>query len=592
MDYYGSMEHIHRFRMIPVAAALSFATAFGGAQANPPASPTSNGSNPPPPNAKLDGNLFYEILLGEVTTRTGDPGAGYALILDAARRSRSEQLYQRAADIALQSRSGEYALAAAKAWQEDHPQSREANRYVLQILIALNKVGETAGPLRQFIEQAPLPNRVGILSAVPQMYGRIADKAAAVSAVKEAFKGELENRSTGAAAWISLGRLQLAADDKAASLQSLAKAKAMDPAYEGQARLALELMDEGISAAEPFVQEYLEKHSNTEVRMLYARVLLSRSNFSAASDQLTRVTQEKPDMPEAWLLLASLQTQNQEMQRAQGSLRQFFELTDTAGEAQLNQRLMTQAYVLAAQISEKQGDLEAARSWLDRIENAGEIFSVQRQRASLLAKQGQISEARTLLRNLPGSTADERRLKLLAEVQLLKDSGENEQAYRLQSEAIALTPEDNDLVYDQAMLAEKTGRLDEMETLLRQVIARQPDYHHAYNALGYSFADRGVRLEEAKRLIQKALEFAPEDPFITDSLAWVEFRLGNKAEAVRLLRFAFAKKPDSEIAAHLGEVLWSQGNTSEAKAIWQEGLRLNPNNSTLKDTLKRLGVSL
>ena len=586
------MEHIHRLRMIPVVVALSFATAFGGAQANPPASPTSNTPSPPPSNAKLDGNLFYEILLGEVTTRTGDPGAGYALILDAARRSRSEQLYQRAADIALQSRSGEYALAAAKAWQEDHPQSREANRYVLQILIALNKVGETAGPLRQFIEQAPLPNRVGILSSVPQMYGRIADKAAAVSAVKEAFKGELENRSTGAAAWISLGRLQLAADDKAASLQSLAKAKAMDPAYEGQAKLALELMDEGISASEPFVQDYLEKHSNTEVRMLYARVLLSRSNFSAASDQLTRVTQEKPDMPEAWLLLASLQTQNQEMQRAQGSLRHFFELTDTAGEAQLNQRLMTQAYVLAAQISEKQGDLEAARSWLDRIENAGEIFSVQRQRASLLAKQGQLAEARTLLRNLPGSTADERRLKLLAEVQLLKDSGENEQAYRLQSEAIALTPEDNDLVYDQAMLAEKTGRLDEMETLLRQVIARQPDYHHAYNALGYSFADRGVRLEEAKRLIQKALEFAPEDPFITDSLAWVEFRLGNKAEAVRLLRFAFAKKPDSEIAAHLGEVLWSQGNTSEAKAIWQEGLRLNPNNSTLKDTLKRLGVSL
>ncbi len=578
--------------MIPVVVALSFATAFGGAQANPPASPTSNTPSPPPSNAKLDGNLFYEILLGEVTTRTGDPGAGYALILDAARRSRSEQLYQRAADIALQSRSGEYALAAAKAWQEDHPQSREANRYVLQILIALNKVGETAGPLRQFIEQAPLPNRVGILSAVPQMYGRIADKAAAVSAVKEAFKGELENRSTGAAAWISLGRLQLAADDKAASLQSLAEAKAMDPAYEGQARLALELMDEGISASEPFVQQYLEKHSNTEIRMLYARVLLSRSNFSAASDQLTKVTQEKPDMPEAWLLLASLQTQNQEMQRAQGSLRKFFELTDAAGEAQRNQRLMTQAYALAAQISEKQGDLEAARSWLDRIENAGEIFSVQRQRASLLAKQGQISEARTLLRNLPGSTADERRLKLLAEVQLLKDSGENEQAYRLQSEAIALTPEDNDLVYDQAMLAEKTGRLDEMETLLRQVIARQPDYHHAYNALGYSFADRGVRLEEAKRLIQKALEFAPEDPFITDSLAWVEFRLGNKAEAARLLRFAFAKKPDSEIAAHLGEVLWSQGNTSEAKAIWQEGLRLNPNNSTLKGTLKRLGVSL
>ena len=201
-------------------------------------------------------------------------------------------------------------------------------------------------------------------------------------------------------------------------------------------------------------------------------------------------------------------------------------------------------------------------------------------------------EARALLRELPGNNADEQRMKLLAEVQLLKDNNQNEEAYQLQAKALPQSPEDNDLAYDQAMLAEKTGRLDVMEKLLRQVIARQPDYHHAYNALGYSLADRGVRLSEAKQLIQKALDLAPGDPFITDSLAWAEFRLGNKARAQQLLQSAFAKKPDPEIAAHLGEVLWSQGNTEEAKAIWKEGLRLNLDNQTLKDTLKRLGVSL
>lgn len=591
VDYYGSMEHLHRFRLIPLTAALCFAMAYGWAQTSAPVTPPAPQPKPPNFETELDGQLFYELLLGEVTTKTGDPGAGYALILDAARRTKNEQLYQRAADIALQSRSGEYALAAAKAWSEDHPQSREANRYVLQILIALNKVGESSTPLRQFIEQAPVPNKASILSAVSQMYGRVADKAAAVQAVNEALKNELSSPATGAAAWIALGRLKLAAEDRNGALQSLTKAQNLDPAYEGHARLALELLDEGASAAEPFITRYLEGHPNAEIRMLYARVLLGRSKFAQASDQLTKVTREKPDMAEAWLVLASLQAQSQQTELSGESLRRFMHLAKASGEEQSNPRLMGQAYLLASQIAEKQGDFEAARGWLDRIENASETFSVQRQRASLLAKQGRLSEARALLHRLPGTSTDERRMKLLAEVQLLKENGENQEAFRVQESAITLAPEDNDLVYDQAMLAEKIGRLDVMEKLLRQVIARQPDYHHAYNALGYSLADRGLRLEEAKRLIQKALEFAPDDPFITDSLAWAEFRLGNKSEALRLLRTAFATKPDSEIAAHLGEVLWSQGDTSEAKTVWQEGLRLNPDNQTLKETLKRLGVS-
>lgn len=586
------MEHIHRFRLIPLATALALATTCSWAQTAPTGKHKTAATEATEEDTSADGNLFYEVFLGEVTTRTGDPGAGYALMLDAARRSHSSQLYQRAADIALQSRSGDYALAAAKAWQEDHPQSRDANRYVLQILVALNRVSETTAPLQQFIQQAPAPSKVGILNAIPQMFGRVSDKAAAAKAVQEALRTEMSNPSTGAAAWIALGRMRLAANDRTGSLESLAKAQAIDPNYEGLARLALELLDEGSNDAKLFVTNFLQQQPAPEIRMLYARVLLAQSQFAEASDQLKRITQDKPDMAEAWLVLASLQLQDQKPALAAASLRKFMDVAQAAGDSEISQRIMTQAYVLAAQIAEKQGDLKAAQGWLDRIESPNDSFSVQRQRASILAKQGRMPEARALLRELPGNNADEQRMKLLAEVQLLKDNNQNEEAYQLQAKALPQSPEDNDLAYDQAMLAEKTGRLDVMEKLLRQVIARQPDYHHAYNALGYSLADRGVRLSEAKQLIQKALDLAPGDPFITDSLAWAEFRLGNKARAQQLLQSAFAKKPDPEIAAHLGEVLWSQGNTEEAKAIWKEGLRLNPDNQTLKDTLKRLGVSL
>jgi predicted Zn-dependent protease len=129
-----------------------------------------------------------------------------------------------------------------------------------------------------------------------------------------------------------------------------------------------------------------------------------------------------------------------------------------------------------------------------------------------------------------------------------------------------------------------------MEKLLRQLIAKKPDYHHAYNALGFSLAERNVRLPEARQLIQKALEFAPGDPFISDSLAWVEFRMGNNAEALRILQAAYKDRPDPEIAAHLGEVLWTLGQREKAQAIWREGMMLNAENETLLETLKRLKV--
>ena len=118
----------------------------------------------------------------------------------------------------------------------------------------------------------------------------------------------------------------------------------------------------------------------------------------------------------------------------------------------------------------------------------------------------------------------------------------------------------------------------------------RPDYHHAYNALGYSLADRNIRLPEARELIQKALEYAPGDPFISDSLGWVEFRLGNRSEALRILDSAYKTKPDPEIAAHLGEVLWTIGQRDRALTIWKEGLLLSSDNEVLQDTLRRLRV--
>jgi tetratricopeptide (TPR) repeat protein len=195
-----------------------------------------------------------------------------------------------------------------------------------------------------------------------------------------------------------------------------------------------------------------------------------------------------------------------------------------------------------------------------------------------------------LIRALPEPNPADARLKISAEVQLLRDNKQFRAAYELLKDAMARYPQDTDLIYDQAMVAEKLGDLNEMEHLLRLAIAIKPDYQHAYNALGYSLADRNVRLPEARELVRKALEYAPGDPFISDSLAWVEFRSGNLPEALRILQKAFKDKPDAEIAAHLGEVLWTMGDHPQAVVVWKEGMQLNAENETLQETVKRLQV--
>lgn len=592
MDYYDPMVLFHSFRTAALATVVAVTAQSAWAQQVGNDSRAAASRPPATANPALDAELFYEIFLGEISARTGDPGAGYAFMLEAARRSADGQLYQRAADIALQARSGEYALAAAKAWKEALPQSREANRYVLQILVALNRVGETPDLLRQELAQSPPRAKAATLSALPQMYGRASDKALAAKVVEQALVDELANPATGPAAWVALGRLRLAAGDKGGALNAARKAQELDNASEDAARLALELLDENIPEAEAIVIQALAKQPIPELRMAYARVLLGLQRYPDASRQLEAVTKEKPDLAEAWLVVATLQLQDNRLPAAEASLQRFLDLASASTDAEVRQKSLTQAYLLYAQIAEKKKDFAAAEAWLGRIDNAEEVFGAQIRRASLLARQGKLAQARALLRSLPGTSAESLRMKLSAEVQLLREQRLFKEAYQVQVEMVALAPDDAELVYDQAMLAEKMGSPDTMEQLLRQVIARQPQYHHAYNALGYSLADRGLRLAEAKQLIMKALEFAPNDPFIMDSLGWVEFRLGNKADAKRLLETAFKARPDVEIAAHLGEVLWSLGDKEGASRVWKEGQRISPDNDILKETLKRLGAGL
>ncbi|HYD77262.1 MAG TPA: tetratricopeptide repeat protein [Ramlibacter sp.] len=543
-----------------------------------------------PVTSALDADLFYQLLLSELNARGDESAAAFSLMLDAARKTDDPELYQRAVEIAFQSRAGDAALQAARAWKQAHPTSRDANRYVLQILLALNRVPEAMEPLRTELALADARDRVAVLSAIPRLFARVSDKQQAATLVEQALQEQLADPATAAAAWTTVGRLRLAASDTQGALAAAGRGQAADPQSESPVLLALELMDPGMPQAEAIVRRYLEGRALPELRMGYARALIEAQRYTEAAQQVQAVTREKPELAQGWLALGTLQVQEKHHEEAQASLTRYLELAKSQPAGAERSRGMAQAYLLLAQVAEERRDFAAANAWLDRIDDSQDLLAAQSRRASILARQGRLDEARKLIQALPERTPVQARAKLTAEVQLLREQKRYKAAYDLLDKAVAKDPKDPDLLYDQAMLAEKMNRLPDMERLLRQVIAARPDYHHAYNALGYSLADRGVRLPEARQLIQKALELAPGDPFITDSLGWVEFRMGNRSEALRLLEGAYKSRPDAEIAAHLGEVLWSLGQRDRAQGIWREGLLLNRENETLQQTLKRLGV--
>ncbi len=591
MDYYGPMVPFFRFLAASLVIVLTVGAKPSWAQFSVvPENTSQNGTAAS--DALLDAALFYEILLGEIVTREGDPATGYSLMLEAARSSNDEGLYKRAVDIALQSRSGEPALTAAQAWAAAKPRSIDAHRYALQILVALNRVDDSAGPLQQILDLQKPEDRATFLPALPTLYARVSDKALAASVAEKALQSSLADPVVSTTAWTVLGRMRLMANDKQGALEAARKAQDLAPLDDKPAALALELLEAGTTEAEPLLRRYLEGKPSPEIRMVYARQLLEWQRYTEARQQLDLVTTEKPDLPQAWMALAALQFQDSDLDNAETSLQKYSTLVEPGNSATINRTNMTSAYLLRAQIAEKRGDYAAAEQWLSRIENAQDLFSAQTRRASLLARQGKLAEARALIRSIPADTDEARRMNLMAEVQLLRDVHKYREAYALQKKLVEQSPEDDDLTYELAMLADKNGDHAAMERLLRQIIARKPDYHHAYNALGYSLADRGIRLTEAKELVLKALTYAPKDPFITDSLAWVEFRMGNPAEALRLLETAFAIRPDADLAAHLGEVLWALGHQERAKTIWKESQRLNPDNETLRETLKRLHIKL
>jgi len=260
------MDHRLRLQGLAVAAALAMGSATAWAlpgktaatiETESPEPPSSAAASAEDDRAALNAELFYEILVGEIAASEGALGDAQAMMMEAARTSGSEQLYRRGTELALQSRSGERALANARAWLDAFPQSRDANRFVLQILVALNRIADTGSYLKREIEATPAPSKPATYLGITQLYNNASDKALAADVVEQAMAGETDNPASGPLAWATIGHMRLGAGQKAAAMQAVQKAQALTPDTGPVALLSMELLEAGMPEAEPIVKRYL-----------------------------------------------------------------------------------------------------------------------------------------------------------------------------------------------------------------------------------------------------------------------------------------------------------------------------------------------
>ena len=543
-------------------------------------------AEPPVENSKLNAVLFYQLLLGELNVQAGEPGAGFAIILDAARKTKDEALFQRATELALQSRSGEAALKAARSWKSSLPESQEANRYILQILLALNRIEEAGRALKTSIASLPLNEQSAAIGSIPRVFSRVQDKNFAAKIVEQALSSAIQNPETAATAWTTIGRMKRDAGEIQPAAEAARAGHAANRLAPGPIMLALSLLNFVPDEVQPMISQYMSGDALPDLRLGYARTLIDLDQMQPALAQLAQLTQQHPEFAPGWLFLGLLQSDLSQVLQAEQSLQQYLKLSTSTNDPD-RMGGISEAYLALSQMAQKQGRFAMADEWLAKIPAEADPLKVASRRAALLAQQGRKAEGLKVLEQVKTSNPQEVRLKALALSQWLREDKQISAAFATIEKALAQFPADTDLQSEMAMLCEKLGRFEQMESLLRGLIKAKPNDPHAYNALGYSLADRKIRLDEARELILKAVQLAPRDPFIQDSLGWLEYRAGNLQEALRILEAAFKARPDAEIAAHLGEVHWHLGQKDKAGTIWREGLMLKADNDTLLETLKQ-----
>ena len=547
------------------------------------------------PHVKLTADIMYKVLAAEIAVQRGALLPAANTTLELAQETADPRLAQRAVELYAAIGDVQGALRAAELWQSIAPSSEEATSTRLALTAA---AGKTEGLARALADQVrSSANKRDALARTISVLRRMPDRAQALRLLELTIE---QARVKGTlAAYMALADMAQAAGDDERALREAQQALRLTPDSEDAAMRVLDYgaavdAQAAIDRARQFARAYPQAR---QLRLMLAGQLSEQGDTQGALDELELMSSQYPEDFDLLFVRAQLAYQDGQLAVANRLLEQYVQVQSqrqdaiTAGASDAMAAL-ADAYSLLARVAQEQGDADQAIVWLGRIEDPSARYSARLRQATIRADQGQVDEAVAMIDAAHPIDQDEKLIGVLTMSQILRAAQRDEQAIDRLSRADAEIVDSIEIKYELGMLLERQGRYDEMEDYLRQVIELDPGYAHAYNALGYSLADRDLRLDEAYELIYRAHQILPDDPYILDSLGWVKFKQGDNEQALVYLEQAYDIEPQAEIAAHLGEVLWRLGRENEAREVWRKAIEVDDTNNVLRQTMQRFGVAL
>lgn len=539
------------------------------------ATPAWSASNSTPTITTPTAEFVYKYLLGEVAAQRGDFVLAGQLFLDLAKQTRNPLLAERATQAATIARTPQLALPSAELWSELAPDSLPAAQAASQLMIANGDLQKAIPQIEKVLANESV--RPSAFMELNSLMVRVTDKTSVLKAVQQLAKPYPKLPE----AHFAISQAAYFAHDQALMESELKQASKLRPGWEPPAQIRGQMLyEQDPQQAIAFYRDFVKAHPDADqIRLALARALLAQKDTTAAKEEFTKLLEKHQNNPEMNVIVGLLALDAKEYSFADQRLQHALEV----GFKEPNK-----LYFNLGRSAAEQKDDSRALQWFDKITDGEQYLAGRLAAASIIARRDGVDAAIAMLDNVNGLTPEQQTLVIQNQALMLNQAKRADDAYALLEKAASTFPDSPELLYDYALNAERKGQFQVMEETLYKVIKMKPDFAAAYNALGYSYADRNIKLMEAKNLIETATRLSPEDHYIMDSLGWVFYRLGDLGRAAEELRRAYAIQQDPEIAAHLAEVLWKQGQREEAKQILDLALSVNPDNEILVATAQKL----
>ncbi len=520
---------------------------------------------------------FFDVLVGEFAGQRGQLSLAASHFLAAAEATQDPRIAERATRYAFLASDVQSGLVAARLWVTLQPSNNDAHQ---SLAIFLLHSGDTPGSLAELEELINNLRPNGPEAAYGLVAALLAQERNQDTAIALMHKLVERAERSRPEALFALGRLELQANQPARAIASLDEALRVRPKLVGAIVLrarALQMQGKRDNALHYLADAAKGQPHAAALRLAYGRALIDAARFDEARAEFILLAHQEPKNADILFALGVLFLQASQDDAAKQQFLQMIALHQRVAEASFYLGQIAEAHNLPAE----------AIKWYRSVRSGDNALDAQIRLAVLLARQGDLIAARDHLHAFGVSDTAQAVRLVLVESDLLTDAGRLVEAMDLLSKALQELPENADLLYARAMIAERRNDISVLEQDLTTILATDPNHVQALNALGFTLADRSLRLPEALQFIQRALALRPKDFYILDSMGWVQYRLGNHTKSVRYLRQALAQRDDPEVAAHLGEVLWVSGNHREARKVWAHALKRNPTSKVVREAMDR-----